>query len=226
MKYISASIVSRSTKSRTLGRASITVTLMFKAVTIDAYSSPMTPAPTTIRSRGNVSPLRSWSESMIRLPSSVTVGECAGRVPQAIRMRPAVTGRSRRRATTSSVVRVDEAGGARDGRDAVAGELRADDLELPLDDLLDAKSEVGDGDLAIDGVVLAVERPLLEAREIEDRLPQRLRGDRAGVEADAADHLPAVDDGDPLAELGRRDRPLLAGRTAADHEEVVGAGWT
>ena len=87
MKYMSASIISASTKSRIVGRCSMTVTLMPSAVTIDAYSSPMTPAPTTI-SVAAASPFRSrsWSESMMRLPSSGTVGSCAGRVPQAIRM--------------------------------------------------------------------------------------------------------------------------------------------
>ena len=91
-----------------------------------------------------------------------------------------------------------------------------------LHDLLDAKGEVGDGDLAVDRVVLAVEAPLPEAGEVQDRLAQRLGRDRAGVEADAADHLLAVDDGDLLAELRRGDRALLAGRAGADDDEVVG----
>ncbi len=86
MKYINASIISRSAKSRIVGRASMTVTLMFRALTIDAYSSPMTPAPTMMRSRGSVEPFSSWSESMIRSPSRGTVACCAGRVPQAIRI--------------------------------------------------------------------------------------------------------------------------------------------
>ena len=86
MKYMSESIISRSTKSRTVGRASMTVTLMLSAEIIEAYSRPITPAPTTMRSRGSESPFRSWSESMIRFPSSGTVSLCAGRVPQAIRM--------------------------------------------------------------------------------------------------------------------------------------------
>ncbi len=86
MKYMSASIISASTKSRIVGRCSMTVTLMERAVTIDAYSRPMTPAPATMRSRGICVPSRSWSESMMRLPSSGTVVLCAGRVPHAIRM--------------------------------------------------------------------------------------------------------------------------------------------
>jgi hypothetical protein len=44
------------------------------------------------------------------------------------------------------------------------------------------------------------------------------------VQADAADHLLAVDDRDLLPELRRRDGALLPGGTRADDDEVVGGG--
>ena len=100
-------------------------------------------------------------------------------------------------------------------------ELGPDDLQLAHEHLLHAEGEVRDGDVLRHGVVAPVERPLAESREVEDRLAQRLRRDRARVEADAADHLLAVDDGDLLAELGGRDRALLSGGPRTDHDEVV-----
>ena len=55
---------------------------------------------------------------------------------------------------------------------------------------------------------------------VEHRDAQRLGGDRAGVDRDAAEPLAALDDGDALAELGGLDGGLLAARARADDEEV------
>ena len=119
-------------------------------------------------------------------------------------------------------VGVHEARRPRQRGHMIAVQLRADDFELAHEDLLDAEREVGDRDVLGDRVVAAVERPLAETREIQDRLAQRLRRDGAGVQADAADHLLAVDQRDLLAELGGGDRALLPGRPGPDHDEVVG----
>src|SRR5262249_4063525 len=56
---------------------------------------------------------------------------------------------------------------------------------------------------------------------VDDGLAQGLGRDRAGVDADAADHVAAIDQGDPLAQLGGLDRRLLAGGPGTDHHEVV-----
>ncbi len=45
-------MISRSTKSRIVGLCSMIVTLMPSAEIMDAYSSPITPAPTTMSSLG------------------------------------------------------------------------------------------------------------------------------------------------------------------------------
>ncbi len=121
-------------------------------------------------------------------------------------------------------VRIDEPGRAVHGRDVVAPELRAHDLHLSGHDLLHAEGEIRDRDLAVDGVVLPVERLLAKAREVENRLAQRFGRNRPGVQADAADHLLAVHNRDSLPELGRGDRALLPGRSGSDHDEVVGRG--
>ena len=71
-----------------------------------------------------------------------------------------------------------------------------------------------------------VERPPGEL--VEHRLAQRLGRDRAGVDRDAAEPLPALDDRHALAELGGLDgRPLAAGPRADDEEiQVHGASLT
>lgn len=53
---------------------------------MEAYSMPMTPAPTTMKERGTRSmpPHRSWSESNTRFPSYTAPSERTGRVPHAI----------------------------------------------------------------------------------------------------------------------------------------------
>ena len=63
------------------GRASTTVTLVPSAANIEAYSMPITPAPTTTIEAGTLSMPRIWSESTIVSPSNSTVAGRAGLVP-------------------------------------------------------------------------------------------------------------------------------------------------
>ena len=67
-----------------LERCSTTVTLVPSAANIDAYSMPMTPAPTTTMDVGTRSIPSIWSESTMVTPSKSTVSGRAGRVPTAI----------------------------------------------------------------------------------------------------------------------------------------------
>ena len=70
-------------------------------------------------------------------------------------------------------------------------------------------------------VVLAVEASLAEAREVEDGLADRLRGDRPGVDRRAAEMPPPLDQGDALPRLSpSRDRCLLTGRPGAEDDEL------
>ena len=55
-------------------------------------------------------------------------------------------------------------------------------------------NEVVDRDLVLDPVALAVDLALGHAGQVEDGLAQRLGRDRARVHADAADHVPPLDD--------------------------------
>ncbi len=82
--YLSASTISRSQNSSIRGRCSTTVTLVPRAANIDAYSMPITPAPTTTIERGMCLRSRIWSESTMVAPSNSTVAGRAGRVPTAM----------------------------------------------------------------------------------------------------------------------------------------------
>ena len=182
---------------------------------------PITPAPTTTIERGTRSRSRMLSESMMVAPSNSTVAGRAGLVPVAMTMFSALISRSCAGdlAQGDGVV-VDEPAGAGEQGDVVAGQLVADDVDLAADHVLGAGGQVGDGDVLLDPVTLPVQLALGEAGEIEHRLAQRLGGDGAGVDADPADHVAAVDDGHPAAELGRGDGGLLAAGTGSDDEHV------
>src|SRR3972149_456339 len=115
---------------------------------------------------------------------------------------------------------IDEARVARDQRDAVSRELVADDVDVAVDHVLRPPEEVMDRDLLADAVALAVQAALAHAREVEHGLAQRLRGNRARVRADAADHVPALDHGHAPPELRGLDGRLLPSRTGADDDEI------
>ena len=118
-------------------------------------------------------------------------------------------------------VRVDELRGADEQRDVVARELVADDVDLPVDHMRRPGGQVGDRDVLLDPVGLAVQLALGQAGQVEHRLAQRLGRDGAGVDADAAHHVAAFDDRGPMAQLRRGDRRLLAGRSGTDDDHVV-----
>ena len=80
----SDSTISGSQKSSICGRFSTRVTRVPSAANMDAYSTPMTPAPTTTIELGTVSSSRIWSESSTRVPSNSTLVGRAGRVPVAM----------------------------------------------------------------------------------------------------------------------------------------------
>src|SRR3954454_19882182 len=86
-RYWKASPISSSSQGRMRSRWSTTVTFAPSSPNIDAYSTPITPAPTTVIVRGTrLSSLSSPSESMIVRSSNCTESGRAGRVPTAITM--------------------------------------------------------------------------------------------------------------------------------------------
>src|ERR1700730_12495697 len=73
----------------------------------------------------------------------------------------------------------------------------------------------------LDGVRGAIEFPRAVPAKLECGLAQRLRRDRAEIDAAAAEHGPAFDDRDLLVELGTLDRRALAGCLGSDRQQIV-----
>src|SRR5918997_1657400 len=94
-RYWNASPISPSRKPSVRSRWSTTVTFVPSAPNIEAYSTPITPAPTTVIECGTRrSSLSRPSESMIVRSSKATVSGRAGRVPTAMTIRSARIGSS------------------------------------------------------------------------------------------------------------------------------------
>ncbi len=118
-------------------------------------------------------------------------------------------------------VLVLERGVALEPADHVAAELLPHDRGLGAHDVRGAVHQLPER-LAVGllqaGGVEHVERALGEL--VEHRLAQRLGGDRAGVDRDAAQAVAPLRDRDALAELGGLDGRLLTRRAGADDEEI------
>ena len=87
----SARTISESQNGSSSRRASTTVTFVPTAANIEAYSRPITPAPTTTSDCGICLRLRIPSESRIDSSSNSIAGGRTGRLPVAITMAPAST---------------------------------------------------------------------------------------------------------------------------------------
>ena len=170
--------------------------------------------------RRDVSSLRMPSESTTLMSSNSTCVGRAGQVPGASTILP------RRTVTwlppsTATVCGSMKCAVPVSTVDVVAQQLAADHLDLAADHVLRTRCQVGDRDVVLDPVAGAVELALGMPGEVEDRLAQRLGRDRAGVDADAADHVATIDDADAAPELRGGYRRPLAARTAADDQQVV-----
>src|ERR1039457_5154137 len=117
-------------------------------------------------------------------------------------------------------VRVGETAGAGQDRDPVTGQLAAHHVHLAADHVAGTGGQVADRDVVLDPVARPVHLALVQAGQVQDRLTQGLGRDRAGVQADAADHVLALDDRHPPLELRRGDGCLLAAGPRADHQHV------
>ncbi len=118
---------------------------------------------------------------------------------------------------------VKEAGRAGDDLHAVARQLGLGDVGLRADHLVDAKAEVGHGDLVFDAVIDAVDPLKLEAGEVQNGFPHGFTGDGSGVDADATDDVALLDYNDATAGFGGLNGGSLTGGAGADHDHVVGA---
>ena len=94
-------------------------------------------------------------------------------------------------------------------------------VDLMLYDLVGADQEVLHRDVLLDRVGGAIEFPRAITRQFENSLAQGLGRDGAEIDADAAEDARALNDGDALVELGTLDGGALAGRTRADHQQII-----
>ena len=115
---------------------------------------------------------------------------------------------------------IDESGRSIEHRDAVPEQLGLRNVELVLDDLLDAEGKVGEGDVVLHPVVDAVDALVEEAGQVQHGLPHGLARNRAGVDAGAADDLAPLHERDLATHLGALDGRALAGRPRPDDDEI------
>ena len=87
--------------------------------------------------------------------------------------------------------------------------------------VLAAVEQVVHRDVLLDGVAVAVDRALAQAGQVQHGFADGLGGDGAGVDADAADAVDALDERDALAELGGVERRLLPGGAGTDDHQIV-----
>ncbi len=121
------------------------------------------------------------------------------------------------------LVRPRELGLARDDLDlATLGEALeptrqlADDLLLPLAQAIEVDFGLAEAD---------PERGrLLGFRDHAGGVQQRLRGDAADVQADAAEHVEALDEHDLEAEVGGAEGGRVAAGSGADDDDAAGLG--
>ncbi len=188
---------------------------------MQAYSTPMTPPPTTISVLGISGMARIWSLLMMVRPLSGNGGRVgrlgAGGDDDDGRFEVGLAAR----VLDADVGGVEEAGAAVDHFDAVARQLRLGDIDFGLDHLVDAEAQVGHGDLFLDVVIDAVDALKLEAGEMQHGFAHGLAGDGAGVDAGAADDFALLDDDHAAAALGALNGGALPGGAGADHDEVV-----
>ena len=105
--------------------------------------------------------------------------------------------------------------------DAVAVELVANHFPFMVDNPFGETHQVGNGNVFFDSALLAEHSFPIGPRQMEYRLAEGFGGDRAGVDLCSAEHLVLFNDGDPLAELGGLNGPLLTRGTGADHNAIV-----
>ena len=117
-------------------------------------------------------------------------------------------------------MRVLECGLAADELDAVQLEIFQNALPLHLNHFALVVHEVVYGQILFQRVIDAVQAALLQARKVERGFAERLAGHRAAVDAASADNGSSLDDGHPLAEIGRLGARLFSGGSAADHHKI------
>jgi hypothetical protein len=183
---------------------------------------PITPAPTITIVEGNCASRRTMSsESRTEIPRYSILRRVRrhrpGRDHDCVRRELANAGVAQ---VDGDRVRVDEPRAAVEDVNPVPQELVADDLAFTLDHVACPHGDVVDRDALAQPVALSVNRALVEPRQVQDRLADRLRRDRPRVHARTAERDMALDERHVLPELGCLDRGLLPRRPRPHDHEV------
>ena len=117
-------------------------------------------------------------------------------------------------------VGIDEGGASPDDLDVVARQVLLHHRELALDDALHVTHELLHGGPRPRPELLVGLQPGAGVAAAHG-FAERLGGDGAALDADAADDLLLLDHGDPLAQLGGLDGGALTGGPTPDADEVV-----
>ena len=91
--------------------------------------------------------------------------------------------------------------------------MRLDHVYFGLDHMLDPKRQVRHGDLFLNAIVHPIDVLIVVAGQVQDGLAKGLTWDRAGVNANSANHFPPLDERHALAHLGPLDGRALPRRT-------------
>ncbi len=218
--WSSSSTISRSRNSSGRSRRSMRVTDTPSAANIEAYSTPITPAPTTASVRGSFFIVVTSSLVRTTSPSAGTPGGAAGRVPTAMTMRAALTVWVRSPTICRRCGSTNEASPW-----SRVMSLRCswslDDRPLARHHVVHPLEQLRGGGPAFGPHPPPGIQDATGPGEEDDRLAQRLAGNRAGVDAHPAHAAGLLDHRDPLAELGGLHGGPLAGRPTADTDQVV-----
>jgi hypothetical protein len=139
---------------------------------MQAYSTPITPPPTTIIVRGSRSSRSSSSLVNTVLLSNGTDFGRAGRVPVAITIFSALTASKSSARSTYSTFSSSNRAAPPQQLDPVPVEVVADQGQLVVDHLLADVDQVRDRDVPLDPAHLAEQLPAADAGQVQDGLPE------------------------------------------------------
>ncbi len=221
--WSSVSMISRSQNSSSCARPSTTVTCTPSVANMMAYSRPITPPPTTIIDRGT----RRQAKNFVGVENRFAVERDVVGPRRAACRGPAGCARPSRICGSPRPVTSMRCGSTNDASpQTTLTRLRANwswrTCHSVWPTLRIMQPQVVHRDFAFAAVAVFVDVAVAIAGEVQDRFANGLRGDRAGVERDAAQQLALpFDDGDAPVLFGGGNGCFLSGWSAAHHDQVV-----
>jgi hypothetical protein len=117
-------------------------------------------------------------------------------------------------------MRIKKGGGTADNLDAVSVELFEKYVDLNIDDLMGAQTQILCRYVLFNRIVGTVKGSLFETGQMQDRFPHGFAGNSPRVYANAAYHLPFFYNSNPFAELRGLNGGVMPRRTATQYYKV------